>query len=283
LEAREEMPALDEEIEEAESENITISNGYGPERIVVEDGKVTGVEFKKCLSVFNDEGKFSPKYDDHQMITVPADHVLLSVGQSIEWGNLRDGTDLKLNGNKTLVADDFTYVTDEKDIFVGGDCFTGPKFAINAIASGKQAAISLHRSVWEGQSLTIGRPYNGFTQIDKDNLDLKDYDTGKRQRPLHLKENDATFRDTRATLTEEQLKKETARCLGCGVAVVDEGRCLGCGVCTVMCKFDAVKLKRVFNVGQAAYEDVPKAVLMNMPKREVKIAIRKIKDTFSKN
>jgi len=283
LESRNEMPALDEEIEEAESENIKINNGYGPNKIVVENGIVTGVEFKKCLSVFNDEGAFSPKYDDNDIITVPADHVLLSVGQSIEWGNLLDGTDVKLNGNKTVVADDFTYVTDDKDIFVGGDCFTGPKFAINAIASGKQGAISLHRSVWEGQSLTIGRPYNGFAEIDKDNLVLNDYDTTKRQRPLHIKENDGTFKDTRATLTEEQIKKETARCLDCGVAVVDEGKCLGCGVCTVMCKFDAVKLKRVHNVGQTAYEDVPKEVLKNLPKREVKIAIRKIKDTFGKN
>ncbi len=281
LEARKEMPALDEEIEEAESENIKINNGYGPNKIVVENGKVTGVEFKKCLSVFNDEGKFSPKYDDNDIITVPADHVLLSVGQSIEWGNLIDGTDVKLNRNKTVVADGFTYATDETDIFVGGDCFTGPQFAINAIASGKQGAISLHRSVWEGQSLTIGRPYNGFAEIDKENLDLKDYDTTKRQRPLHIKENDGTFKDTRATLTEEQLKKETARCLGCGVAVIDEGKCLGCGVCTVMCEFDAVDLKKINNIGQAAYEDMPKEILKHMPKRAVKIAIRKVKDTFS--
>jgi NADPH-dependent glutamate synthase beta subunit-like oxidoreductase/NAD-dependent dihydropyrimidine dehydrogenase PreA subunit len=282
LESRKEMPALDEEIEEAESENIKINNGYGPNKIVVENGKVTGVEFKKCLSVFNDEGRFSPKYDDKDIITVPADHVLLSVGQSIEWGNLIDGTDVELNRNKTVAADGFTYATDEPDIFVGGDCFTGPKFAINAIASGKQGAISLHRSVWEGQSLTIGRPYNGFAEIDKDNLDLKDYDTTKRQRPLHIKENDGTFKDTRATLTEEQLKKETARCLGCGVAVVDEGKCLGCGVCTVMCKFDAVSIRKINNVGQAAYEDMPKEVLKNMPKREIKIAIRKVKDKFNK-
>jgi len=282
LEARKEMPALDEEIEEAEYENIIINNGYGPNKIVVENGRVTGVEFKKCLSVFNDDGKFSPKYDDNNIITVPADHVLLSVGQSIEWGNLIDGTDVKLNRNSTVVADDFTYLTDEKDIFVGGDCFTGPKFAINAIASGKQGAISLHRSVWEGQSLTIGRPYNGFAEIDKDNLVFKDYDTTKRQRPLHIKENDGTFKDTRATLTEEQLKKETLRCLGCGVAVIDEGKCLGCGVCTVMCKFDGVSLKKINNVGQVAYEDIPKEVLKNIPKREVKIAIRKIKESFIK-
>ncbi|MFA6867293.1 MAG: FAD-dependent oxidoreductase [Clostridia bacterium] len=282
LESRKEMPALDEEIEEAESENIKINNGYGPNKFIVENGKITAIEFKKCLSVFNEEGKFSPKYDENDIITVPADYILLSVGQSIEWGNLLDGTNVKLNRNKTVVADSFTYVTDEKDIFVGGDCFTGPKFAIDAIASGKQGAISLHRSVWEGQSLTIGRPYNGFAEIDKDNLDLKDYDTTKRQRPLHIKENDGTFKDPRATLTEEQMKKETARCLGCGVAVIDPGRCLGCGVCTVMCKFDAVSLKRVHNVGQAAYEDIPKKVLMNIPKREVKIAIRKIKDKFSK-
>ena len=278
LESKDEMPALDEEIEEAESENIIINNGWGPNKVIVEKGKVTGVEFKKCLSVFNEEGNFSPKYDENNIITVSADYVLLSVGQSIEWGNLLDGTDVNLNKNKTVVADEFTYVTDAKDIFTGGDCFTGPKFAIDAIASGKQGAISLHRSVWEGQSLTIGRPYNGFAELDKDNLDLKDYDTTKRQRPLHIKENDGTFKDPRATLTEAQVKKETARCLGCGVAVIDEGKCLGCGVCTVMCKFDAVSIRKVSDVGQAKYEDMPKEILKNLPKREIKIAIRKIKD-----
>lgn len=282
LETKEQMPALDEEIEEAEHENIKINNSYGPKKIVVENGKVVAVEFKKCLSVFDENGRFAPKFDDNDILSVPADHVLLSVGQSIEWGNLLDGTNVQINKNNTAQADGFTYVTDDRDIFVGGDCYTGPKFAINAIASGKQGAISLHRSVWEGQSLSIGRPFNGFAEIDKDNLDLKDYDNTQRQRPLHIKENDGTFKDTRATLTEEQVQKETARCLGCGVAVVDEGRCLGCGVCTVMCNFDAVGLKKVHDVKPGYYEDMKKEVLRNLPKREVKIAVRKIKDKFEK-
>jgi ferredoxin len=200
------------------------------------------------------------------------------------WDRIYISTLFTFYWNKTIKTIKYysKSVNSLSDIFVGGDCFTGPKFAINAIASGKQGAISLHRSVWEGQSLTIGRPYNGFSEIDKDNLDLKDYDTTKRQRPLHIKENDGTFKDTRATLTEEQLKKETARCLGCGVAVVDEGKCLGCGVCTVMCKFDAVSIRKINNVGQAEYEDMPKEILKNLPKREMKIAIRKVKDKFKK-
>lgn len=102
LEQRAEMPALEEEIEEAESENVVINNGYGPKRIVVENGKVVGVEFKKCVSVFNAEGKFAPKYDENDTIIVPADFVLVSIGQKIEWGNLLDGTNVKLNKTTPL-------------------------------------------------------------------------------------------------------------------------------------------------------------------------------------
>mgnify|MGYP001512248373 FL=1 len=140
------MPALEEEIEEAESENVVINNGYGPKRIVVENGKVVGVEFKKCVSVFNAEGKFAPKYDENDTVIVPADFVLVSIGQKIEWGNLLDGTNVKLNKNNTVAVDEF-YVTGDKNIIAGGDCVTGPKFAIDAIASGKEGAISLHLSL----------------------------------------------------------------------------------------------------------------------------------------
>ncbi|NCC67852.1 MAG: FAD-dependent oxidoreductase, partial [Clostridia bacterium] len=147
LESEKEMPALPEELEEARGEGISINNGWGPKRIIVEDGKVTGVEFKKCVSVFDADNKFSPKYDESQTITVPADYVLLSVGQSIDWGKLLEGEKVELGRGNTAVADGLTYQTAQPDVFVGGDVYSGPKFAIDAIAAGKEGAISIHRFV----------------------------------------------------------------------------------------------------------------------------------------
>ena len=276
LEQRAEMPALEEEIEEAESENVVINNGYGPKRIVVENGKVVGVEFKKCVSVFNAEGKFAPKYDENDTVIVPADFVLVSIGQKIEWGNLLDGTNVKLNKNNTVAVDEF-YVTGDKNIIAGGDCVTGPKFAIDAIASGKEGAISLHRAVWPGQTQKYGRDRRVFIELDKDNLELKGYDNVKRQRPLHIKENDGTFKDNRATFTEEQMKAETARCLGCGAAKVDTYMCVGCGQCTTKCKFDAIKLVRNDKTVVAkVYEKLPLEMAKHAIKRVGKIITKPI-------
>lgn len=282
LESENEMPALSEEIEEANAEDIKINNSWGPKRIITKDGKVTGIEFKKCISVFDKDGKFSPVFDENETKIVEADYILLSVGQSINWGNLLDDINIKINPNNTAVADSLTYQTNESDVFVGGDVYTGPRYAIDAIAAGKQASISIHRSVWEGQSLTIGRDRRNYHSIDKDNLDVKGYDNTQRQKPAHNKNNDNTFKDTRITFTEEQVKKETERCLGCGVAVVDENRCIGCGICTTKCKFDAIKLNKVFDAHSTPYENLAKVVLPYLVKKKVKTAIRKIKDKNKK-
>ena len=282
LESREEMPALEEEIAEAEAEEIKINNSYGPKRIIVENGKVTGVEFKKCISVFDENHKFNPKYDENDTIIVPADFVLLSIGQSIVWGNLLDGIDLECRPNGTVVADGFTFATNIKNIIAGGDCVTGPNFAINAIAAGKAGAESLHRSVWPGQSLIIGRDRRDYHSIDINNVELAGgYDTTPRQRPLHIEENEKTFKDTRATFTEEQLKKEANRCLGCGAVQINQEKCLGCGQCVVRCKFDAIHLKRKYNEDGCTFEQLPIKLAPYVVKRAMKIVARPVKDALT--
>ena len=284
LESAEEMPALPEEIEEAQAENIGINNGWGPKRILTENGKVTGVEFKKCVSVF-ENGSFAPKFDENQTITVAADYVLLSVGQSIDWGELLKDSKVQLGRGSTAQADGFTYQTAEPDVFVGGDAFTGPKFAIDAIAAGKQGAISMHRFVWEGQSLTLGRDRREYVALDKDNLNkaviTAGFDNTPRQRAGHSKENEKSFKDTRLTFTEEQMKKETERCLGCGAVQVDTTICVGCGQCTTKCKFDAIKLVRKYNAYGTTFEKLPLKMAPNMVKRVGKTAVTAVKEAFS--
>ena len=277
LESRAEMPALDDEIEEAQNDAVVFNNSWGPKRIVTENDKVTGVEFRRCVSVFDDQHRFSPKYDDNETIIVPADTVLLSIGQSIEWGNMLDGSKVSLGRGNTAQADSLTWQTAQPDVFVGGDCATGPKFAINAIAEGKEGAISIHRFVQPGQSLTLGRDRREYHAFDKDNVQLDGYDNIPRQRPLHNESAKGTFKDDRETFTEEQLKKETERCLGCGAVQVDSYMCIGCGMCTTKCKFDAIHLERTGNTVPDAYEKLPIRIAANAIKRSGKIVAASLK------
>ena len=278
LESRAQMPALDEEIAAAEAEDISIHNGWGPGRILTEGGKVTGVAFKRCVSVFDESGRFSPQYDENDTVVVEADWVVLSVGQAIDWGNLLEGSAAVLNRNNTIQADDWTYQTAQSDVFAGGDAVTGPKFAIDAIAAGKQAAISIHRFVQPGQDLRFGRSRREFIELDKSAAVLEGYDNTPRQRPEHPVEENAkhSFRDTRSAFTEEQMKKESERCLGCGATVVDEYMCVGCGMCATKCKFDAIELERVYDGAGVEFLSIKKAILPHVVKRKVKIAVKKV-------
>jgi NADPH-dependent glutamate synthase beta subunit-like oxidoreductase len=246
LEPRDRMPASEEEIAEAAEEGVTLNCGWGPKEILTENGKVRGIVFKRCVSVWDAEGRFNPTYDDNDTVTVECEHVFLSIGQSIQWGNLLSGTKVELGRGQAAVADSLTYQTGESDIFVGGDVYTGPKFAIDAIAAGREGAISIHRFVQPHSSLTIGRNRRQFIELDKDNILVEQYDNASRQRPGTDATVDAktSFRDARLPFTEEQVKTETARCLSCGASVVDPNKCIGCGVCTTKCEFNAIKLYR---------------------------------------
>ena len=246
LEPREKMPASEEEIAEATEEGVSLNCGWGPKEILTENGKVTGIVFKRCVSVWDESGRFSPTYDEADTKTVPCDRVFLSIGQSIQWGSLLDGTKVELGRGNGAKADSLTYQTAEPDIFVGGDVYTGPKFAIDAIAAGREGAISIHRFVRPHSSLTIGRNRRDFIALDKENIRVDSYDNSSRQIPGRDASIDHknSFRDARLPFTEEQVKAETARCLGCGASVVDPNKCIGCGVCTTKCAFNAIKLHR---------------------------------------
>ena len=279
LEARDGMTALEEEIHEALEERINIENSWAPSEIIIENSKVTGVKFKKCVSVFDSDGKFNPRYDENDTKTVKADHVIISIGQAINYGDMLKGTNVKLNPNNTVVSDSFTYQTDEKDIFAGGDVTTGPKFAIDAIAAGKEGAISIHRFVHKGQSLVYGRNRKLYHSFDKDKYDYSGYDHMPRQKPKDIvkPKQEIEFVDTRGLFTEEQIKLETERCLGCGVVEIDEFMCVGCGVCTTKCKFDAITLARPYDEVNVEFMDLKPEVIKQVVKRKVKIQTKKVK------
>ena len=247
LEDRATMPASKNEIAETLEENIDICNSWGPKEVKVDaNGHVTGIVFKKCLRTIDPETKkFAPVYDEEQTTELDADYIVFAIGQAIEWGGLLEGTKVEFWRGNYPVADPLTYQTAEPDIFVGGDVYHGPKFAIDAIEEGKCAAESLHRYVHKGADMKIGRNRRDFIMLDKDNISIDSYDhAGRQEAGMDETVDKHSFRDAHKTLTAEQVKIETARCLGCGASWVDPNKCIGCGICTTKCVFDAIHLKR---------------------------------------
>ena len=279
LEQRDEMPAAKDEVAEILEEKIGICNGWGPKEILSENGRVTAVVFKRCVSVYDREHRFSPVYDENDTITVPCTNVLMAIGQSAEWGELLKGSKVVVRRNGTAEADPVTLQTAEPDIFVGGDIFHGARFAIDAIADGREGMVSLNRFVHPGQSLTIGRDLRKFPELNKDDIRVESYDNAPRQTPgLRSGDPRASFSDLRLPLTEEQIKKEAARCLKCGATTVDFNKCIGCGLCTTRCEFDAIHLTRDLPACSEMHtaEEMMKLVGPYALKRMGKIIKRKI-------
>ena len=274
-----ELKADRDEIEDALAEGMELKLLRAPSEIVGKNGKVSAIRLEIMeLGETDASGRRAPvgtgEYETWNVNTV-----IGAIGQRADWGALLDGENVELRKNGTAVCDGLTLQTAQPDIFVGGDVATGPKFAIDAIAAGKEAAISLHRYVHEGQSLTIGRNRRSYPELDKRNVALPTecFDAPARQVPAALPGAQArkTFRDPRCTFTEEQVKMEASRCLGCGVSVVDTNRCIGCGVCTTKCEFDAIHLRRDHPEATKMIrsEDKMKAILPYMIKRATKIKV----------
>ena len=273
LESYDDMPMGPEDRGECERDGITIHAGWGQTEIVTENGHAAGIRLRKCLRVKNDQGRFAPEFDDNDTCQAQCAAVLYCIGQKVDWRQLLTGTAVTFNPNGTAQVDPVTYQTAEPGIFAGGDAVTGQKFAIDAIAAGKEGAISLHRFVQKA-TLTIGRNRRQFVELDKENALIPvGFDNTPRQRIGYNEALRRTFRDERIAFTAEQVQKETARCLSCGTSVVDPNKCIGCGVCTTKCAFDAIHLhrERPECTHMIPAEDKMKAILPYMVKREIKI------------
>lgn len=274
LETEDISPANKIEIEEAREDKVNIHFGYGLKEVKTEGHKQ--VEIIKCTRVYDENKKFNPTYDINDVSTIDADIVIFAVGQSVDWGNLLDGIDIDLRKNKLPLADGLTYQTKVKDIFVGGDVYSGPKFVINAIAMGHEASESLHRFVRHAH-MTIGRNRREFIALNKDDITVPSYDHNPREHEAIDNAQLNRFKDNRITLTIDQIKKETARCLGCGATIVDQNRCIGCGICTTKCAFDAIKLHRDRPECSTMIktEDKAKALIPYLLKRNHKIRVKR--------
>ena len=275
LEQDEEMPTVPDEKEAGLADGVVINNGWAPKAILGEGGKVTGIELMRCLSVRDAAGRFAPVYDENETMTVECSNVLVAIGQRSDYGALLAGTAAETADGTLIAHDRVTFQTAEPDIFVGGDCATGPMYTIDAIATGREGAVSIHRFVNEGQSLTIHRNLREFRELDKQNIALP---TDSFRKPPRAKAavdpaKVLTMQDERVTFTSEQIRSEASRCLSCGRSVVDPNKCIGCGVCTTKCEFDAIHLKRTRpeNSRMIPAEDKFKAILPYAAKRQVRI------------
>ena len=263
-----ELPADPEEVKEAMEEGVQFRFLTAPVEILGADGKVTGIRVERMtLGEPDEKGRRKP-VGTGEFETLAVDSVIGAIGQTVDWGTLDTGA-LTTTKKGTAEADALTYQTAQPDIFVGGDCYTGPKFAIDAIAAGKEAAISLHRYVHPGQTLTAGRDRRVYKALDKDHvlIETAGFDKDHRQTPGYNAAKAKTFSDARVTFTEEQVRKECARCLGCGATKVDSYLCIGCGLCTTKCKFDAIHLKKVRDWHAGSYETMPIKVAEGVVKR----------------
>lgn len=284
LESYDEMPMGEEDQTYCKEDGVAIHDGWGQTEVVAKNGKVTGIKFRKCVSVKDKDGKFAPKFDDKVTEEAKCDTVLYCIGQRTDWGSLLTGVDVELTDRGFVKADPLTYQTSEPDIFAGGDIYTGQKFCIDAIAAGKEASISINRFVWPGHSLTLARDKREFTALDKSDLDFDhiSWDNIKRQIPGVDKAKAGTKHNESLTFTEEQLKAETERCLGCGATVVDQNKCFGCGVCTTRCKFDAIHLIKKFDEPIHSIRFREKFVENYRRQRDMKIAVRKFREEENK-
>ncbi len=267
--SRDEMPAANDEIQEAVDEGVKLMFLASPVEISGE-GKAQELKVELMeLGAPDEKGRRKP-IGTGKFRTMKVSAVISSIGQKIDMCGIDKGTKIQFGPKHNVIADGFTYQTDQPDIFAGGDVVTGPSFAINAIAAGKQGAESIHRFVHEGQSLTAGRDRRDYKPLDTGNvaIAIDSFDTTPRQKAENAAPAEAkkTFKDLRGTLTEEQIKKEADRCLGCGAVVIDDYMCIGCGICTTRCKFDAIRLEKVSDYKSKGYFNTLGRVVKNVPK-----------------
>ena len=271
-----EMPAAEDEVAEAKAEGVKFMFLAAPAEILGE-GKAEQLKLELMeLGEADAKGRRKP-VGTGKFETIPATAVISAIGQKIDLSGIAD---FKTEKNGTVIVTMPSYQTSIPDVFAGGDVVTGPKFAIDAIAAGKEASISIHRYVHPGQTQNLGRDNRDYKALDTSTVavSIGSFDTAPRQKAPEAPSAEAlkTFRDLRGTLSEEQMKKEAARCLGCGCAVIDEDLCIGCGVCTTKCKFDAIRLEKTMdNVGSTYYRTLLTAVT-NAPQAIGRLAKKKL-------
>lgn len=241
LESPEEMPASTFEIDEAKIEGIRFVHRRGPQRIEVENGKVTGLTTVKVLSVFDAQGRFAPTFEVGVEETLEADTVIIAIGQAIDIAALGGDQGPRLTPRKTIDVDAKSLVTSLPKVWAAGDAAFGPRNLIDAIAEGRRVAADVHRA-FGGSS---DRPETG-TQLPLRSFHrLSDlYDRIPRQEvPSLPTERRIGLAQVELGFTEAEARAEAQRCLRCFSNIqLDVGACVLCGLCVDVCPFDLISI-----------------------------------------
>ncbi len=239
LEARDEMPAWEWEIEEALEEGVNLATSWGPRAVLSDDGRVTGVELKRCVRVFDDEGNFSPAFDEDQGSSLSADTVVLAIGQAADLTCLRDSS-IRIGSRGQLEYDPETMVTSERGVFACGEVSTGPGAAVEAVADGHRAARAIQHFLDTGGLLkqTPREELPTIGDLPDDTIEhIKQRARVEVDRPPG-EERVQGFSEVERGFTEAEARAEAQRCLACTTgAFVDEERCAACLTCVRICPF----------------------------------------------
>jgi NADPH-dependent glutamate synthase beta subunit-like oxidoreductase len=217
LEQRNEMPAWEHEIIEALEVGVKIIHGFGPNKFIERGGKLFGVEFKRCIDVCDSSGAFNPKYDEIDLTRLEAETVIVAIGQAADLSFAKK-QEIVLSPEGYLMADPVTLQTPIEGVFAGGDAYYGPRTIVEAIGSGKEAAISIDRYI-QGLSLTADRdlPWNSITKPHIDRYDPASRTQMPRLKPeVWVKD----FAEVQLGFTEEMVLKEAKRCISCGACCI---------------------------------------------------------------
>ena len=218
LEQRDEMPAWEHEIKEAMEDGIKILNGFGPNKFLEKKGKLSGVELKRCTSVFDATGAFNPKYDPRDLSTLAADTIIVAIGQAADLSFAKPQGGIALTPEGRLAADPVTLQTAVEGVFAGGDASHGPKSVAEAIGSGKEAALSIDRYL-QGLSLGADRGSH-LNPITKPLMETYSPWPRTEMPRLSTPERVKSFAEVRLGFTEEMTLQEAKRCVSCGTCCI---------------------------------------------------------------
>ncbi len=246
LESMDELPAHPWEIEEALDEGVIANCSWGPNSVMVEDGHVVGMRLQSCLSVFDAQGRFAPQFAE-EFTEIPADVIVFAIGQAPRLGGVVAGSDLLLTERGLLPVDGALLTTSHKGVFASGEVVTGPGSAIASIASGHEAATSIHRYL-TGESLSEGRVYRPVPVYPRyEKASVAGVENSRRRVKLPMakgSERAKDFRQVELGFTHIEGLAEAARCLRCSSDV-----CVGCTFCARTCPDYAIRVERVDDPG----------------------------------
>ena len=247
LESREEMPASEEEIAEGLLEGVKIQPSLGPKQFVGKNGKLTGLQVIRCTSVFDEQGRFNPRFAEGTETVIPCDTVILAIGQASDLSFLKPSDRIEVTRQGTLVINPSTLMTTAPGIFAAGDIAFGPRLIINAVADGKKAAEQIDKFL-RGSEWKPSPRYVQITVLDHHKM-AEDYDEYSRLAvPVIPLERRTGLAEVETGFTEEQARREASRCLKCWINTIFEGteangsECILCGGCVDVCPESCLQL-----------------------------------------